>query len=54
MAEYYLSIGGFEQAREQLNVALSFDSLSKIQTAKFIARLNEIEEYIDEMNRQRR
>ena len=54
MAEYYLSIGGFEQAREQLKVALSFDSLSKIQTAKFIARLNEIEEYIDEMNRQRR
>jgi len=54
MAEYYLSIGGFEQAREQLKVALSFESLSKIQTAKFIARLNEIEEYIDEMNRQRR
>ena len=54
MAEYYLSIGSFEQAREQLKVALSFDSLSKIQTAKFIARLNEIEEYIDEMNRQRR
>ncbi len=54
MAEYYLSIGGFEQAREQLKVALSFESLTKIQTAKFIARLNEIEEYIDEMNRQRR
>jgi len=54
MAEYYLSIGSFEQAREQLKVALSFDSLSKIQTAKFIARLNEIEEYIAEMNRQRR
>ena len=54
MAEYYLSIGGFEQAREQLKVALSFESLSKVQTAKFIARLNEIEEYIDEMNRQRR
>ena len=54
MAEYYLSIGGFEQAREQLKIALSFESLSKIQTAKFIARLNEIEEYIDEMNRQRR
>ena len=54
MAEYYLSIGAFEQAREQLKVALSFESLSKIQTAKFIARLNEVEEYIDEMNRQRR
>lgn len=54
MAEYYLSVGGFEQAREQLKVALSFESLSKIQTAKFIARLNEVEEYIDEMNRQRR
>ena len=54
MAEYYLSIGGFEQAREQLKIALSFESLSKIQTAKFIARLNEIEEYINEMNRQRR
>ncbi len=54
MAEYYLSVGDFEQAREQLKVALSFESLSKIQTAKFIARLNEVEEYIDEMNRQRR
>ena len=51
MAEYYLSLGNFKEATEQLKVALSLNSLTKIQTSKFIARLNEIEEYIDEMKR---
>ncbi len=53
MAEYYLSIGDFKEAREQLKIALTFTSLSKIQTAKFTARLNEVEEYIDEIKRQK-
>ena len=54
MAEYYLSLGNFKEATEQLKVALSLNSLTKIQTSKFIARLNEIEEYIDEMKRANR
>ena len=53
MAEYYLSIGDFKEAREQLKIALTFTSLSKIQTAKFTARLNEVEEYIEEIKRQK-
>ena len=51
MAEYYLSLGNFKEATEQLKVALSLNSLTKIQTSKFIARLNEIEEYMHEMKR---
>lgn len=51
MAEYYLSLGNFKEATEQLKIALSLNSLTKIQASKFIARLNEIEEYIQEMKR---
>ena len=51
MAEYYLSIGNFKEATEQLKIALSLKSLTKIQASKFIARLNEIEEYMLEMKR---
>ena len=48
MAEYYLSIGLFREATEQLRLALSVESIDEIQKAKFIARLQEIEEFIDE------
>ncbi|MDG2297440.1 MAG: hypothetical protein P8L75_04550 [Gammaproteobacteria bacterium] len=51
MAEYYLSLGNFKEATEQLKIALSLNSLTKIQASKFIARLNEIEEYMLEMKR---
>ena len=48
MAEYYLSIGLFYDATEQLRLALSVESINEIQKAKFIARLQEIEEFIEE------
>ena len=48
MAEYYLSIGMFKEATEQLRLALSVELIDEIQTAKFIARLQEIEEFIAE------
>ena len=48
MAEYYLSIGLFREATEQLRLALSVESIDEIQKAKFIARLKEIEEFIEE------
>jgi len=48
MAEYYLSIGLFREATEQLRLALSVASIDEIQKAKFIARLQEIEEFIEE------
>ena len=48
MAEYYLSIGGFKEAIEQLQLALSIDSINDIQKSKFIARLQEIEDFIAE------
>jgi hypothetical protein len=48
MAEYYLSIGLFKEATEQLGLALSVESIDEIQKAKFIARLQEIEEFIEE------
>ena len=48
MAEYYLSIGLFNEATEQLKLALSIASIDEIQKAKFISRLQEIEEFIEE------
>ena len=48
MAEYYLSIGLFKEATEQLRLALSVESIDDIKTSKFIARLQEIEEFIEE------
>ena len=48
MAEYYLSIGLFKEAAEQLRSALSVELIDEIQKAKFIARLQEIEEFIEE------
>jgi predicted Zn-dependent protease len=54
MAEFYLSIGNFQEAIEQLKIALTMKPITNIQTAKFIARLNEVEEYLDEMNKNRR
>ena len=54
MAEFYLSIGNFKEAIEQLKIALTMKPITNIQKAKFIARLNEIEQYLDEMNKNRR
>ena len=51
MAEYYLSLGNFKEATEQLKIALSLNSLTKIQASRFMARLIEIEEYMQEMKR---
>ena len=48
MAEYYLSIGRFNEAAEQLKLALSVEPIDEIQKSKFIARLQEIEEFIEE------
>jgi len=48
MAEYYLSIGRFNEATEQLKLALSVEPIDEIQKSKFIARLQEIEEFIEE------
>ena len=48
MAEYYLSIGLFNEATEQLKLALSVEQIDEIQKSKFIARLQEIEEFIEE------
>ena len=48
MAEYYLSIGHFNEATEQLKLALSMEPIDEIQKSKFIARLQEIEEFIEE------
>jgi len=47
MGEYYLSIGMFEEAIEQIKIALTIDSITNIQIAKFVARLSEIEEYLE-------
>jgi predicted Zn-dependent protease len=49
MAEYYLSLGNFKEATEQFKIALSLNSLTKIQASRFMARLIEIEEYMQEM-----
>ena len=54
MAEFYLSIGNFQEAIEQLKIALTMKPITNIQKAKLIARLNEVEEYLDEMNKNRR
>ena len=54
MAEFYLSIGNFQEAIEQLKIALTMKPITNIQTSKFIARLNEVEEYLDEINKNRR
>lgn len=51
MAEYYLSLGNFKEATEQFKIALSLNSLTKIQASRFMARLIEIEEYMQEMKR---
>ena len=48
MAEYYLSIGLFHEATEQLNLALSVKPINEIQKAKYISRLQEIDEFIEE------
>ena len=51
MAEFYLSIGNFQEAIEQLKIALTMKPITNIQTSKYIARLNEVEEYLFEMNK---
>ena len=53
MAEFYLSIGNFQEAIEQLKIALTMKPITNIQTSKYIARLNEVEEYLYEMNKGR-
>ena len=53
MAEFYLSIGNFQEAIEQLKIALTMKPITKIQTSKYIARLSEVEEYLYEMNKGR-
>tara|TARA_B110000438_G_scaffold301533_1_gene356677 strand:- start:1165 stop:2628 length:1464 start_codon:yes stop_codon:yes gene_type:complete len=50
MGEYYLSIGMFDEAMEQIKIALTIDSITNIQIAKFVARLIEIEEYLENTN----
>ena len=50
MGEYYLSIGMFDEAIEQIKIALTIDSITNIQIAKFVARLSEIEEYLENTN----
>ena len=50
MAEFYLSIGNFQEAIEQRKNALTMTPITNIQTAKFIARLNEVEEYLKSHN----
>jgi len=47
MAEYYLSIGLFKEATEQLQLAFSVETIDEIQKSKIIARLQEIEEFIE-------
>ena len=47
MAEYYLSIGQFREAIEQLRLALSVEAIDEIQKSKIIARQQEIEEFIE-------
>jgi predicted Zn-dependent protease len=53
MAEFYLSIGNFQEAIEQLKIALTMKPITNIQTSKYIARLSEVEEYLYEMNKGR-
>ena len=54
MAEFYLSMGNFQEAIEQLKIALTMKPITNIQKSKYIARLNEVEEYLDEINKNRR
>ena len=51
MAEFYLSMGNFQEAIEQLKIALTMKPITNIQKSKYIARLNEVEEYLDEINK---
>jgi predicted Zn-dependent protease len=53
MAEFYLSVGNFQEAIEQLKIALTMKPITNIQTSKYIARLSEVEEYLYEMNKGR-
>jgi len=54
LAEYYMSLGEFPHAAEQLRLARGTRGLSNYQRQKIVARLEEVEETIQEQESERR
>lgn len=54
LAEYYLSVGEYPHAAEQLRIARATPGLSNYQRQKIIARLEEVESTIVELDREER
>lgn len=54
LAEYYLSMGEYPHAAEQLRIARSTPGLSNYQRQKIIARLEEVENTVVELDREER
>ncbi|MEX2481090.1 MAG: M48 family metalloprotease [Gammaproteobacteria bacterium] len=54
LAEYYLSLGEYPHAAEQLRIARETPGLSNYQRQKIVARLDEVETTIIELDREER
>jgi predicted Zn-dependent protease len=54
LAEYYLSVGEFPYAAEQLRIARETPGLSNYQRQKIVARLEEVEDTIQRLEEDRR
>ena len=54
LAEYYLSVGEFPYAAEQLRIARETPGLSNYQRQKIVARLEEVEDTIQRLDEDRR
>jgi beta-barrel assembly-enhancing protease len=54
LAEYYLSVGEYPHAAEQLRIARETPGLSNYQRQKIVARLDEVEQTIIDLERGRR
>ena len=54
LAEYYLSVGEYPHAAEQLRIARATPGLSNYQRQKIVARLEEVEEQLVELEDERR
>ncbi|MGR8920333.1 MAG: M48 family metalloprotease [Gammaproteobacteria bacterium] len=54
LAEYYLSLGEYPHAAEQLRIARSTPGLSNYQRQKIIARLDEVEDTLIEIREEQR
>ncbi|MEC9376075.1 MAG: M48 family metalloprotease [Pseudomonadota bacterium] len=54
MAEYHVMNGSLKLAIDQLQLALGIPSLNNVQRARFLARLNQFQEFFDLQEKQKR